>query len=99
MNSKELQTISADIVKKIDNKCGLKRDEQLTVAQLIEELGELVHETNLKRLRNANPQKECLEEEFADVYFQLASLADLFGVDIEKSVLHKITILKKRHNL
>jgi NTP pyrophosphatase (non-canonical NTP hydrolase) len=65
----------------------------------LEELGELARVANLKRLRNKNPEKKDLKDEFADVLLQLATLADFFGVDLEKAVLDKIEILKQRHNL
>ena len=99
MNVKEFQKLSSDIVKKIDEKFSLDRDIQLNLSQLLEELGELARVANLKRLRNKTPEIKELEEEFADVFLQLATLADNLNVDLEKAVLDKIGILKKRHNL
>ena len=40
-----------------------------------------------------------LEDEFADVFLQLAKLANYFDVDLEKAILDKIEIVKKRHEL
>uniref|UniRef100_A0A7C3YP38 NTP pyrophosphohydrolase MazG-like domain-containing protein n=2 Tax=Geoglobus ahangari TaxID=113653 RepID=A0A7C3YP38_9EURY len=54
---------------------------------------------NSEKLRKKVPKKKELEEEFADVFLQLSVLADMFGVDLEKAVLDKIEILKKRHGL
>lgn len=99
MEINEIQKLAAEIVERIDKKLGVKRDAQLNVSQLIEELGELTREINSKKLRHKIPEKKALEEEFADVFLQLASLAKLFDIDIEKAILDKIEILKKRHNL
>jgi len=99
MEVKELQKLAAEIVNKIDIKFKIKRDAQLNFSQLVEELGELAKVVNLEKLRNKKPKKKDLEDEFADVVLQLAKLADLFNVDLEKAILDKIKILKERHNL
>ncbi len=99
MEAKELQKLAAEIVDKIDVKFKLQRDAQLGLSQLIEELGELAKVVNLEKLRNKKPERKDLEDEFADVVLQLAKLANLFDVDLEKVILDKIEILKKRHNL
>lgn len=99
MDTKEFQKLSSQIVKKIDKKYNIDRDAQLNLSQLLEELGELARVANLKKLRNKNPEKKDLEDEFADVLLQLAALADFFDIDLEKAVLDKIEILKQRHNL
>ena len=96
---KELQKLASDIVKEIDRKLGVHRDAHLTLSQLIEELGELARVVNSERLRGKIPRKEEFEEEFADVFLQLSALADIFEIDLEKAVLEKIEILKKRHGL
>lgn len=95
----KLQKLSAEIVDKIDKKYKVKRDVQLTVCQLVEELGELAEQVNFRRLRNKAPVKKDLESEFADVFLQLAKLADSFNIDLKKAILAKIKILKNRHNL
>ena len=99
MDMKEFQKVSSDIVKKIDKKHNINRDIQLNLSQLLEELGELARVANLKRLRNRDPEKKDLEDEFADVLLQIAILADFFDIDLEKAVLDKIEILKQRHGL
>ena len=99
METKEFQKLASDIVKKIDKKYNINRDVQLNLSQLLEELGELARVANLKKLRNKNPEKKDLEDEFADVLLQIAALADFFEVDLEKAVLDKIEILKQRHDL
>jgi len=90
MDVKEFQKLCAKIVSQIDNKYGISRDEQLNISQLLEELGELSKEVNRKKLRNKEPERKDLEEEFADVILQLMKLADFFDVNIEKAVLEKI---------
>ena len=99
METKELQKKAAEAVDAVDKKFNLKRDAQLNLSQLMEELGELAREVNLPVLRNRKPSKENLEDEFGDVLLQLSKLADLTGVDLEQAVLSKIEILKKRHDL
>lgn len=96
---KKIQKSAAEIVDQIDKKYKVKRDVQLTVCQLVEELGELVEQVNFKRLRNKEPAKKDIEGEFADVFLQLAKLADSFEVDLGKAILDKIKTLKNRHNL
>lgn len=99
MDTKEFQKLSSEIVQKIDKRYNIDRDVQLNLSQLLEELGELARVVNLKKLRNKNPEKKDLEDEFADVFLQLATLADNLNVDLEKAVLDKIKILKKRNDL
>jgi NTP pyrophosphatase (non-canonical NTP hydrolase) len=99
MDIRDFQKLSSDIVSKIDDKFNLDRDVQLNISQLLEELGELAQVANLKKLRNKEPEKKDLEDEFADVFLQFATLASSFDVDLEKSVLDKIEVLKKRHSL
>ena len=99
MEIKEYQKLATEIINRIDKKFGLNRDVQLNLSQLIEEFGELAKVANLEKLRNKRPEKKDLEDEFADVLLQLAKLADLFNVDLEKAILDKIKILKERHNL
>jgi NTP pyrophosphatase (non-canonical NTP hydrolase) len=99
MEVKEYQKLIAEIVNKIDKKHNVERTSQLNISQLVEELGELAKEVNRENLRNEKPEKKDLEDEFADVLILLIKLADHFDVDIEKAVLDKIEVLKKRHNL
>ena len=99
MDVKDFQKISSDIVRKVDDKCSVSRDAQLNLSQLLEELGELARLANLEKLRNRKPRIKDLEDEFADVFLQLAALAEIFDVDLEKAVLEKIETLRKRHGL
>jgi len=99
MEIKEYQKLAKEIIDEIDQKFNLKRDAQLNLSQLMEELGELAKVVNLEKLRKQKPDKKDLEDEFADVFLQLAKLADLCDIDLEKAILDKIEILKKRHNL
>lgn len=96
METEEFQKLCSDIVKKIDKKFNINRDEQLNISQLVEELGELAKVVNLKKLRNKDPDKKDLEGEFADVFLQFAVLATSFNVDLEKAVSDKIEVLKQR---
>lgn len=99
MTLEEYKKLATEIVNKIDKKLSIKRDVQLTISQLVEELGELVKAANSQRLRGREGKKKELEDEFADVFIQLGKLADTFDVDLEKAISDKIKLLKKRHNL
>jgi NTP pyrophosphatase (non-canonical NTP hydrolase) len=99
MDLKEYQKLAAEMIDRIDRKFNLDRDAQLNLSQLIEEIGELARIVNLERLRGKKPEKKDLEDEFADVLLQVAKLADLFDVDLERAILDKIGILKERHGL
>jgi len=95
----EFQKLCSSVVKKIDKKYSLSRDEQFNISQLVEELGELAKEVNREKLRGKKAEKKDLEDEFADVLLQLLNLAEMFGVNLEKSVKDKINKLEERHNL
>ena len=99
MEIKDLQKNSKKIVNKIDEKYSINRDNQLTIAQLVEELGELAKEVNRKRLRNQEAKVEDLEEEFADVTLLLFTLIEDNKIDLEKAIREKIEVLKKRNNI
>ena len=99
MDVDSFQELSVRIVDEIDKKQGVLRDGQLNMSQLVEELGELAKEVNREKLRNKKADIKDLEDEFGDVFLQFAKLADLYDVNLEKAVLNKIEILKKRHNL
>lgn len=96
MDAKEFQKKCADVVDKIDKKYGIDRDPQLAFTQLMEEIGELAKDINLKRLRKQEPDRENLSGEFADVFLQLAMLAEMHGVDLEEVVENKINKLEER---
>ncbi len=96
MKTKEFQKKCVEVVNKIDKKYGIDRDPQLAFTQLMEEIGELAKDVNLKRLRKQEPDKENLSGEFADVFLQLAMLAEMHGVDLEEAAENKINKLKER---
>ena len=96
METKEFQKKCADVVDKIDKKYGIDRDPQLAFTQLMEEIGELAKDVNIKKLRKKEPDKENMSGEFADVFLQLAMLAEMYGVDLEEAVENKINKLKER---
>lgn len=101
MDTKDFLALAVKIVDDMDSKFEFirKRDELLSMTQLLEELGELTKEVNRRKLRGEEPKMEDLEEEFADVFILFAKLADIFNVDIEKATLEKIEVIKKRHGL
>ncbi len=99
MDIGEFQRACAGLVKGIDQKNGIERDSQMGLAQLMEELGELARELNSTRLRKKEPERESLEEEFADVFLLLFALAEMHGVDVEGAVEAKRAVLRERHGI
>jgi NTP pyrophosphatase (non-canonical NTP hydrolase) len=96
MEIREFQKKCADIVDKIDKKYGIERDPQLAFTQLMEEIGELAKDIYLKRLRKQEPDKENLSGEFADVFLQLAMLAEMHQVDLGEAIENKVRKLRER---
>lgn len=88
-----------NLVFEIDKKYKVKRDVSLTFIQLLEEVGELAKEINKPVLRNSEMDRENLKGEFADVFLQFITLAELLDVDLKESLDGKVEILKKRHDL
>lgn len=91
------QKLCIDAIEKIDKKFKIKRDSQLGLSQLMEEIGELAEEINKPKLRHQKINPENLNGEFADVLLQLAILAKLHNINFEKAVKSKIKELKERH--
>ncbi len=75
MEIKEFQKLIEKIYYKKDKKRGKER----TFLWFCEEVGELA-----KALRKGN--KKAKEEEFADVFAWLTSLASLYQIDLEKAI-------------
>ncbi|WP_457753174.1 MazG nucleotide pyrophosphohydrolase domain-containing protein [Thermococcus sp.] len=78
MNIREFQQMIRDIYFHRDSQRGLER----TFLWFVEEVGELS-----EALRKG--KKKDMEEELADVFAWLVSLANLAGVDLEKAALKK----------
>ena len=96
MEVSEFQKLASDVISLLDDRSGIERTDTVAVAHLVEELGELVHEVNLRGFKNKAVDPVKLSYEFADVFLMLAALATSFDVDLEKAVLEKIEILKIR---
>ena len=96
---KEIQKISTDIIKKIDEKMKGEHDVDTTMIHLIEELGEIARPIFSEKIGRDSLKKEKLKEEIADVTILLSHLANHFDIDIEEAVKEKIQVLKERHNL
>ncbi len=99
MQIKKIQNLCFKIVQDIDSQYDIQRNPQLTLSQLVEELGELARLVNYQKLRSKQPQAKELRDEVADVFIQFCALVSAFDIDIQTSVLEKFDILKKRHNL
>lgn len=99
MEVKEFQKICVKLVDDLDVKYNVKRDPQLNMVQLMEEIGELSKDVNLKRLRNREPDIRNLKGEIADVVLLLSKMADMYDIDLGEAVKNKIGELKKRNKL
>ncbi len=99
MEVKDFQRICVKLVDELDAKYKVKRDPQLNMVQLMEEIGEISKDINLKRLRNRDPDIENLKGEIADAMLLLSKMADMYDIDLEESVKNKIEELKKRNKI
>jgi NTP pyrophosphatase (non-canonical NTP hydrolase) len=99
MEVKEFQKICVKITDELDVKYNVKRDPQLNMVQLMEELGEICEEINKKKLRTKEPNIENLKGEIADVVLLLAKMAEMYDIDLEEAVKNKVAELKKRNKI
>jgi len=99
MNINEFQKMCEKIVGDLDKKYKIDRNPQLSFTQLMEEVGELAKEINKPKLRNKEIDQENLNGEFADVLIQLATLANMHNINLDKAIESKIKIIKERHGL
>jgi NTP pyrophosphatase (non-canonical NTP hydrolase) len=64
-------------------------------ARLVEEVGELGRELNIKygdKKRKSNEDEKGLEKELADVLFTLLAISNKVGVDMDKALLKKMKL-------
>ncbi len=99
METRAFQNLCAEIVEKIDKKYKIERDQHFSFVQLMEEVGELARAINRPKLRNKKLDQDNINEEFADVFLQLAILAKMYKVDFEEVVKTKSKELEKRHRV
>ena len=79
MKIQEFQALMKDLYFERD----LKRGKYKTFIWLVEEIGEL------SKTFNKDFTKKEVEDEFADIFAWLCSVANLLNVDLEKAVLAK----------
>lgn len=99
MELKELQKQIIEIVDEIDTKLGVVHDSESTFNHIVEELGEVANQLNKPKIRREEMKINEFSDEIADVLILITKLADIHGIEIEKSILNKIDKLKMRHNL
>ena len=80
MQIKEFQ----DMIKEIYFENDHRRGREKTFIWFIEEVGELAEE-----IRKHDLKTDAMEKEFADVFAWLASLANLYDIDLEECVKKK----------
>ncbi|RLI80832.1 hypothetical protein DRP07_08530 [Archaeoglobales archaeon] len=83
-----VQKTIAGTVEKIDEKLGVRRDELLTISQLVEELGELARAVNSEKLGRGKIELEKLEDEFATSSFS-SQLSPVFIKSIWRGLFLK----------
>lgn len=96
MRLKELQTLTAEVIDKIDNKRKCKHDVDTTIVHLLEEIGEVAREIMNQKIKRGKINRKNMEGEFADVAIMLMQLANNFGIDMEKVVSKKLEKMKER---
>ena len=96
---REIQERANDIVRKIDEKFGVVRDNNVSLVQLFEELGELVRPFNTMNVKRQELDSENLKEELADVLILVSNIASMNNINLEAAVLDKIRELERRHDL
>jgi NTP pyrophosphatase (non-canonical NTP hydrolase) len=96
MTVKEFQKDIIKFLAKWDKKRKNKPTAQKTFVHLVEEIGELARQyVNKDTGRRAYDEKE-VEDAIGDILIQLVMLAELHGLDIEKTVLK---IMEREKNL
>jgi len=95
----DFQEEADKIVRKIDEKFGVKRDNNIAFIQLFEEIGELVRQPNKVNIKNEEMDLKNLEEELADVLILLSNIASMNNLNLEDAVAKRIGELKKNNNL
>lgn len=90
MEMKEMQKMSYKIIEEWNIKHKKKHNPLTVFPHLIEEVGEMAKELN-HHIDNwrAEPDKEKLEEEMADVLDQLFILATDYNIDLEQAFIKK----------
>lgn len=96
---KDFQAEADKIVRVIDEKLGVKRDNNVAFIQLFEEIGELVRQPSKENIRKEKIDLGNLGEELADVMILISNIASMNGVDLEEEINKKIDGLKRRHDL
>lgn len=100
MSLEESLRLAVKVIDAIDEKYGVERTPQFTAVKLIEECGELAVEVNLENIKGLDDERlEKISHEIADVLILIAKLSDQYGIDLEKSLVEKLNILKERHSL
>ncbi|MBI4653277.1 hypothetical protein HY750_03430 [Candidatus Kuenenbacteria bacterium] len=103
MTIKEFEKQIKNLIKLIDKKIKMNSPELITCLKITEELGELsdviIGLNNGQRKRkkfSEKKMKEKLETEIADVIGTTFILATRLNVDVEKALLKKLNVEKKR---
>ena len=97
MEIKEYQELSKELISLIDKKHNFQHDVDTTLIHIMEELGEVAREVYNKKSGRSDYDRKNLAEEIADCIFLLMQLANNFDFDMEKELINKYEILKKRY--
>jgi len=83
-----------EYIRSKDHKPGLEHGYFMKLVEEIGELAEVIRKD--KRLGEDDDIKGTIEEELYDVLYYVLALANLYGIDLEKSFLLKEEINKQR---
>ena len=87
MEVKEFQSKIIEFLAKWDKKRKDTPNKQKTFNHLIEEVGELARQYVNEETRKKRYDEKEVEDAIGDIFIQLTRLAQLHGLDIEKTVL------------
>jgi NTP pyrophosphatase (non-canonical NTP hydrolase) len=87
METKELQSKIIEFLNKWDKKRNSISDKQKTFNHLIEEVGELAREYVNKETGRDKYREEEVENAIGDIFIQLVKLADLYALNVEKTIV------------
>jgi len=94
-----MQLKTNKIIDDIDKRMKGIHDTDTTIIHLSEEFEEISRQIYNQKIGRDNLDRKNMAEEIADVMMLLNKLATLHDIDVEKALIEKMDVLRKRHNL
>ena len=96
MEFEEIERKAIECVETRLSRKNIKNNIDLTLTHLIEEFGELALQINNGKLKRKEVDVKNIGEEISDCIILLLMLSKQYNIDIEKSLLNKIEIIKNK---